>query len=107
MRAGQLRHRLVIESAATTSDAQGGVTTIWTTFDTLWAKIEPMTGAELLQAQALQSSTSHRITIRYRSGILASMRGRFGARIFNFRSILNMDEKNQTIEILADEGVGT
>jgi SPP1 family predicted phage head-tail adaptor len=55
----------------------------------------------------LQERVSHKITIRFRSGITAKMRIKFGTRMFNIRSVINIEERSRWIEIMADEGVPT
>ena len=44
--------------------------------------------------------------MRYRSGVTPAMRLVFDERIFNIRTIHNIDEKNDMLELLVEEGVG-
>jgi head-tail adaptor len=46
------------------------------------------------------------LTTRYRKGLDATMRARFGERILNFSSIVNVEEKNRELRITAWEGKG-
>ena len=75
MRAGDLRHRIVIQHHVEQQDsATGEVTMEWEAYATVWAAVEPLSARDLIAAQAGQSEASGRITIRYRPGVLSTMR---------------------------------
>ena len=75
MRAGDLRHRIVIQHQVEQQDpASGEVTTGWAVYATVWAAVSPLSARDLIAAQAGQSEASGRITIRYRPGVLSTMR---------------------------------
>lgn len=80
---GKLRHRVRIERHAEQVDSfgqviqdpsTGQVARSWEEVATVWAAIEPLSAKEFIQSQAVQSQVSARITIRYRTGVDASMR---------------------------------
>ena len=50
---------------------------------------------------------THRVTIRHRDAVTAKMRLKFGTRILNIRAVVNPSERNRTLELLCEEGVGT
>ncbi len=106
----RLRHRLTLQQEIQTADGAGGYTRTWQDIADLWAEINPanaksLYGRERLYAGQLQSEISHKVTIRYRSGITTAMRLLFGNRAFNIRAISNIQESNETIELLVEEGV--
>jgi SPP1 family predicted phage head-tail adaptor len=107
LRAGSLRHRVTLQQPAETPDGGGGFTLAWTDVATVWAAIEPLKGAERLHAQQLQSPVTHRVTMRYRSGVTPTMRLLFEARTLNIRAVIDPQERNRTLELLCEEGVGT
>ncbi len=110
VRIGELRHRLSIQVESATSDGGGGMSDPWAdpvTVATVWGKIEPLTGGERLHALQIEGRLSHRIVIRHRSGITAAMRVVFGARAFNIRAVIDVDERGRFLELLCDEGVAT
>ena len=75
MRAGDLRHRIFIQHQVEQQDpASGEVTTRWEAYATVWAAVSPLSARDLIAAQAGQSEASGRITIRYRPGVLSTMR---------------------------------
>lgn len=104
MRAGRLRHRVKIQAPVSTQDEYGGTAGSWTDVATVDAGIHPMSGRELLAAQAIQSSVTHEIAMRYRV-VDATNRILYGARIFNIKSVVNIDERNRDLVLLCTEGL--
>ncbi len=105
-----MRHSIVIQSPNPTTDAGGGRGDPWATpivFATVRASIVPFGGREILHSMQLQDSVTHKVTMRYKAGVIAKMRIKFGTRIFNIRRVINVEERNRFYEILAEEGVAT
>ena len=76
MRAGDLRHRVTFQALGITQDPGTGEeiegwTTVW---DKVPASVEPLSARDLIAAQAGQSEASGRMVIRYRPGVLPTMR---------------------------------
>ena len=94
MRAGRLNKRVTIQSPATGQDATGKPTTGWTDVATVWASIVDISGREYVAAGGLQNSAQTKITIRYRSGIVPSMRVVHGADTFNIEAVLGQDRRS-------------
>ena len=110
IRARDLRHRVVLEAEAPAPDGGGGQGDPWaaaTTIATLRASITPLSGRERLHAQQLEAGVTHRILLRYRPGVTARQRLRFGDRLFNIRAVIDVEERHRWLEILAEEGVAT
>jgi SPP1 family predicted phage head-tail adaptor len=108
MIAGQLRHKVRLETPAYTDDGQGGRTraaTPWTSLGYSWAAVEPLTSKDQFFAQHLQNRVSHRVTIRYRDDVTAECRVVFRSRTLTIRSLRNIDERDKEIELLCEENV--
>jgi len=105
MKAGDLRHRITIQENQPVKDAEGIVQDNWVDIATVWAAIKPLSGRELLAAQAVQSETTGTIEIRYRAGITPSQRAVFGSRIFEILAVLNIEERNRELRLLTKEVV--
>lgn len=103
MRAGELRHRLELQTSADSQDAGGGLIEVWTTEATVWGSVSPLRGAEKVNAQLINSEITHSIKIRYRPGVNAQGRILFGSRAFQLFEVLNLDERNREIQIGAME----
>lgn len=73
--AGKFRHRIDIEQLTNTQDSSGDMIESWSVlYANVPAAIEPLSAREFLSAQSTQSMAVARITIRYRSGLDATMR---------------------------------
>jgi len=77
---------------------------------TVWAKIEAITGRDVLAANQFSSVATHKITIRYRGNtqasplnILAKDQVWFRGRVFQIEAVLNPDEKTKTLMLLVVE----
>jgi SPP1 family predicted phage head-tail adaptor len=105
MKAGKLKHKIVIQrDVGTTLNADGGHVPSWTTFLTTWAAVEPLTSREVVQGGQQIADATHRITLRYRTGIHSAMRATWQGRTFNFSGPpLNTEEANRELVILAKE----
>lgn len=106
MRSGRLRHVVTIENYTTVDDEYGQPTQTWATFaDSIRAGIEPQKGEERFMSQQRQSSTTHRVIIRYLAGVEPEMRIVFGSRIFAIKEILNPQERNRELHLMCEEGL--
>ncbi|MCE3233044.1 MAG: Transfer Agent [Rickettsiaceae bacterium] len=106
----RMRQTITFQSESTSSDSGGGVTLSWVDVSTVWAEIAPVTSmifsSEKFSAGKIQGNISHIVTTRYLSGITSKMRILFGSRIFNIRSVININERSQWLKIYAEEGSG-
>lgn len=75
--AGRLDQRVTVQSCAPSRDAVGGPTEVWSDVATVWARVAPLSGKRIAQAQQVGSSVSKEVEIRWRSDISAAMRIKF------------------------------
>ena len=66
VRAGQLDKVVTIEAVTETQNARGEPVPSWAAEATVWARIEPLRGQELVTAQQRAANVTHKITMRYR-----------------------------------------
>ncbi|MDV2503085.1 MAG: phage head closure protein [bacterium] len=103
MRAGKLRHKVVIEKLAESADGAGGVISTWSTHATRRASIEPLSGREFFAAQQIASEVSIRVRLRYVSGVTPKMRVSYtdpddGVRLLEILNVLDQNEiRRETI----------
>lgn len=77
MDAGQLRHRIDIDERLTTQDEHGDAVVTWSPWVTNEpAKVADISGGEFLRGQGIASEVTTRITIRWRRGLVPTMRVR-------------------------------
>ena len=103
MKAGKLRHKITIQQYTDGTNDNGYPEKTWTDFVSCWSSIEPIKGKEYFAAQTEHSKVDHIITCRYYTGITTDMRIKYNNQHFNIESILNVDERNRELQIMAVE----
>ena len=107
-----LRHRVTFEKQTRAPDGGGGWTETWATDRTCTAAVEPLKGGETWQALQTQHPVTHKITVRYSKPVAELLRDsdmdrrriNFRGRIMRLVSIINVEERNRFLEIMAREG---
>lgn len=105
IRSGEFDRRISIQARGTTKDSFGQQVTTWTEVISCWARIRPMSGRELIAAQAVQAETTHRIEILYRPTVVPAMRAVYQGRIFNIESVIDDGTRHETLTLLCGEGL--
>lgn len=73
---------------------------------TAYASVEPLSGRELIAAQAANSVATHKISMRYAAGVTTAMRVKYGSRFFNIVSPpRNVGEMGREMVFEAEEGL--
>ncbi len=105
MRAGELRHRITLVEPTVVPDGLRGAsaTVMSTVADHLPAAIGPLEGRELYAAQQINATATHRIRVRYLSGVKPTQRVLFGLRTFEILSAMNVEERNRQWSLLCAE----
>lgn len=106
--AGKLRHKVVVETSTSSREATyGDVQHTWSALDApngeVWANVKPLSGNERWIANAVTPEVTHRITMRYNPRVAPKDRIKYGTRTFGILSVLNIDERNEMIELMAVE----
>lgn len=104
MRAGTLKHQVVFQKKTVSGKGIDRAGT-WAVFCSAWASIRPVSASEIIKSGRKEMNISHRIKIRFRSGISSDMKIVYGSREFDIHSVININEANREIEILAAEVV--
>jgi SPP1 family predicted phage head-tail adaptor len=105
MRPGKLRHRVTIQKIESVRKPGGTYEPQPVDVATVWANIIPKRGTERYQAQQIESELSHTIVLRYRSDVTPQMKIKYGDRLFDIESVINVGERNRKMEIEAIEVV--
>ena len=100
---GRLRHRLVLEAPARTSDGAGGAVVQWTPVACMWAEIRPIRQASGVKAEKMAASVTHRITVRSGCDVTTSMRFRQGERIFEIDGLQDDDGRGRFLTYVVRE----
>ncbi|PHR57283.1 MAG: head-tail adaptor protein [Arcobacter sp.] len=102
MRSASLKHTIVIQSSIEIPDSFGGVSKSWNDFKTVRASVKPQSAKEFFSA-GVQAEATHKIEVRYVLGLNPKMRILFGTRVFDIKSILNIQERNKVLHIICTE----
>lgn len=94
MQAGRLNKRVILQAPATGQDANGEPIVGWSDVATVWASITDISGREFVAAEAGQNKIQTKIGIRYRTGILPSMRVVHGTDTYNIEAVLGQDKRS-------------
>ncbi len=105
MRAGELKERLELQAPYRSLNSIGELIDTFTTKDTVWGAIEPLTGKRLFEAKQANADVTGIIRIRYRTGIKPTWRFIQHDRIFRIVSIINPKEDKTELHILYKEGL--
>ena len=105
--AGNLTDRIVIEQAAETRNSVGEVSLSWSTFATVWADVQALSGREAERYGQIVGFTGHKVTIRQLLGVKVSMRIVWeGSRTLEIGAI-NEYERGWYLELICTEKAHT
>jgi SPP1 family predicted phage head-tail adaptor len=106
IQSGKLTKRVTFQYQAKVPDGMGGFTETWTDVpnSTVWAGIWTTKASEMITPEASTMNITHRIRIRYRSGIKHDWRIKFGTRYFAIiQGPFNYEEKNEKLDFYCRE----
>lgn len=72
---------------------------------TVWASVEPKSGREFIEAEKEHPELTYIVTIRYMNDITPDMFIQYKGRLFNIKSIRNIRENNEMLEISCTEKI--
>ena len=105
MNVGKLKNLVTIEELVKSKDEAGGRVEEWSEFVKAWCSLRPVSGNEKWYSNERHAEVTHQILTRYIDGLKPTMRIVAKDRIFNIESVINMDEANKTLLIVAKEEV--
>lgn len=100
---GTLRHRVTLQRPTRTATEGGGATIAWSSAGSMYARIEPVAGREVVTADGVNARVTHKVLIRHRTDIGAEMRFLEGNRALDIRAILALDGRRRWLQCLCEE----
>lgn len=104
---GKMRHRITFKQFNGERDEYGDPRdhdeSNWKAVATVWAAIDPISGREFYEAGQSQSEVTHKIRCRYRPGLKNEMRIYYKSRRFHIVSIIDWEERHESLLIMAKE----
>ncbi len=87
MRAGSLREKITIQEQDNAPDSYGQAIknndALWTDVATVWAGVNTLTGKEYLLGPRKEATATHKVFIRWLTGVTPRMRVLWGTRKLN------------------------
>lgn len=109
MEAGKLRHLVEIQHKITRRDPVTGnfLAPAWVEFAKVWAAVEDLSARDLVAAKAGQSQVTGRVVIRYRPGVLPTMRVVHRGELYSIEGPPLADKKSglEYLTLLVSKGV--
>ena len=109
MQAGKLRHRVEIQHKITPRDPATGdfLDPAWVEFAKAWAAVEDLSARDMIAAKAGQSQVTGRMVIRYRAGVLPTMRVIHRGETYSIEGAPLADKKSglEYLTLLVSKGV--
>jgi len=100
-----MRERVVLEEPVAVADGAGGSIVSWVEVAEVWAAIRPRGANEGVDAGGIGGRVTHDITIRFRDGVVAPRRFRIGARLFDIKSVIDVENAHRFLKCLVEERV--
>ena len=104
MRAGNLKHKIIIQSYTETKNDFGEVVKGWADFKQAYSSITPVSAKEFFKA-GINAEVSHKVSLRFISGITPKMRVLYGYREFSIEGVINVREENKVLNLFCTEVV--
>lgn len=89
--AGELTERITIETPAKGQNSVGETTLTWSTFATVWAKVESLSGREAERYGEIVGFSGHKVTLRALPGVSTSMRVVYRTRTLEIGAVQEYD----------------
>lgn len=103
MNAGTLKDRVTIQRYTADVDPAWGATPGWTDITEVWADVTPTGGTEKSDNAGIQTSNTHRVSLRYRSDLTSKDRLVYRGRKLEIVSVLDVDGAKRELLIEARE----
>jgi SPP1 family predicted phage head-tail adaptor len=104
------RHRITLQKQVDIVDDEGFPSTDgdWSDWAIVWAAVEPLSTNRLttfFAAAAVNAENTIIVRIRYRPGVTADMRVKYGNRIFDIDHLIDVDERHRELQLVCREVV--
>lgn len=103
MRSGELRQRVTIQVNTPAANSMGELVDTWSEWAEVWGAVEPNNGRRYFEALQANADVSGVCRIRYRAGILPTMRLLLGTRVMQIATVIDPDERHRELHLLYKE----
>ena len=102
MQAGQLRSRVTLQTPTSGADALGQPLQTWVDVAVVWANVRYLNGIETIKAGAQAGTSKVSIRIRYRTGVVSSMRVVHAGVVMQITAVLPDAARNLFIDLVCE-----
>jgi SPP1 family predicted phage head-tail adaptor len=96
---GKLRERVTVQIASGTTNALGETVLAWSDSSAVWASVEGVSAREALAAGQQDTTITHKVRLRYLSGLTQRDRFSWRSRTLNIVSLLEYDNRTEHVAI--------
>jgi SPP1 family predicted phage head-tail adaptor len=93
--AGKLRDRVTVQIASGTTNALGETVLAWSNSSAVWASVEGVSAREALAAGQQDTSITHKVRLRYLTGLTQQMRFTWRGRTLDIVSLLEHNHRSE------------
>lgn len=97
-----MRQRITLLAPNTGRDSYGEALAP-TTFATAWAQIQMLAGKYSEKQEQVITEATHKITMRYMSGITTAMKVQYDSRIFDIEAVFDPNETKRVLVLFCFE----
>lgn len=91
MRAGLLRHRVVLQARIESQQPSGAVLEEWVRVAEVWAQVSPGKGTKRPEEAQIDAPQSTRVRIRYRPGVDTSYRVVYQSQVYEIAGVIDWE----------------
>jgi SPP1 family predicted phage head-tail adaptor len=99
IRPGEMRERVTVQQATPTVNSIGESTLTWNTLTTVWAAVNGVSSSEALVDGQQESRITHRVRLRYITGLKHTDRFLWRGRILQIVSLLEYANRSEHVAV--------
>jgi SPP1 family predicted phage head-tail adaptor len=99
IRPGEMRERVTVQQATPTVNSIGESTLTWNTLTTVWAAVNGVSSSEALVDGQQESRITHRVRLRYISGLKHTDRFLWRGRVLQIVSLLEYANRSEHVAV--------
>jgi SPP1 family predicted phage head-tail adaptor len=96
---GKLRERVTVQQATQSRNSLGEAVMSWADWQTVWASVEGVSAREALDAGQQEVTITHRVRLRYLTGLTQNMRLSWRDRTLNIVNLLEYGNRSEHVAI--------
>lgn len=105
MQAGKLKHRITLQKEVKSKNDFNEWVTTYADWVTIWGEILPAVGSNYYASKQIDAKVDGVVKIRYREGVLPTMRIKYGNRYLSIVSIVQPQEGRRELHLMYTEGL--